>query len=129
MQIQNIIDTTRSPRAGEIDGREYNFTTRDDFLRLVAQNGFLEHAQFGGNYYGTSVKAVRDVAEQGRVCVLDIEMEVRVFLNCNFLSPPRPRSFFFVFLLLFKNPFHSPPQSQSPPSKPPPPLFPATHPT
>lgn len=69
-------DTTRSPRAGEIDGREYNFTTRDDFLRLVAENGFLEHAQFGGNHYGTSVKAVKDVAEKGKVCVLDIEMEV-----------------------------------------------------
>lgn len=74
-----VIDTTRSPRSGEIDGREYNFTTRDEFLRLVAENGFLEHAQFGGNYYGTSIKAVRDVAEKGKVCVLDIEMEVRKF--------------------------------------------------
>lgn len=41
------------------------------------QKGFIEHAQFGGNYYGTSVKAVEDVAEKGRICVLDIEMEVR----------------------------------------------------
>jgi len=69
-------DTTRAPRAGEQDGREYNFTTRDKFLELVDQKGFIEHAQFGGNYYGTSVKAVEDVAEKGRICVLDIEMEV-----------------------------------------------------
>ena len=40
------------------------------------EKGFIEHAQFGGNYYGTSVKAVKDVAEKGKICVLDIEMEV-----------------------------------------------------
>ncbi len=41
------------------------------------EGGFIEYANFGGNYYGTSVKAVKDVAEKGRICVLDIEMEVR----------------------------------------------------
>lgn len=45
-------------------------------MQLVDEKGFIEHAQFGGNYYGTSIKAVRDVAEKGRICVLDIEMEV-----------------------------------------------------
>ena len=69
-------DTTRSPRPGENDGREYNFTTQEAFLALVKDGGFIEHAKFGGNYYGTSVKAVKDVAENGRICVLDIEMEV-----------------------------------------------------
>ena len=70
------IDTTRKPRAGEHDGREYNFTTQESFLDLVNEGGFIEHAKFGGNYYGTSVKAVKDVAEKGRICVLDIELEV-----------------------------------------------------
>ena len=42
----------------------------------MAEGGFIEHAQFGGNYYGTSTKAVKDVAEKGRVCILDIELEV-----------------------------------------------------
>ena len=46
----------------------------------MEENGFIEHAKFGGNYYGTSVKAVKDVAEKGRICVLDIEMEVRSLL-------------------------------------------------
>ena len=69
-------DTTRSPRPGEEDGREYNFTNQEAFLELVKDGGFIEHAKFGGNYYGTSVKAVKDVAEKGRICVLDIEMEV-----------------------------------------------------
>ena len=43
---------------------------------MVDEGGFIEHARFGGNYYGTSVKAVKDVAENGRICVLDIELEV-----------------------------------------------------
>ena len=50
------------------------------------EGGFIEHAKFGGNYYGTSVKAVKDVAEKGRICVLDIEMEV----GCSGLSTAYP---------------------------------------
>jgi guanylate kinase len=42
----------------------------------VSKNGFIEHAQFGGNYYGTSVQAVKDIAAKERICILDIEMEV-----------------------------------------------------
>ncbi|PYH47692.1 guanylate kinase [Aspergillus saccharolyticus JOP 1030-1] len=91
----SISHTTRSPRAGEQDGREYYFTTKEDFLDLVSKNGFIEHAQFGGNYYGTSVQAVKNIAEQGRICILDIEMEgvkqvKRTDLNARFLflAPP-----------------------------------------
>ncbi|KAL8693689.1 MAG: hypothetical protein Q9218_001546 [Villophora microphyllina] len=91
----SVSHTTRPPRAGEQNGREYNFTTRDSFLQLVKDNGFIEHAQFGGNHYGTSVKAVENVAEKGRICVLDIEMEgvkqvKKTDLNARFLflSPP-----------------------------------------
>lgn len=72
----SVSHTTRAPREGEKDGREYNFTDKEAFLKLVDEGGFIEHAQFGSNLYGTSVKAVEDVAEQGRVCILDIEMEV-----------------------------------------------------
>ncbi|CAL5869999.1 uncharacterized protein PFLUO_LOCUS4232 [Penicillium psychrofluorescens] len=91
----SVSHTTRSPRPGEQDGREYNFTTKEAFLDLVAQNGFIENAQFGGNYYGTSVQAVKDVADKSRICILDIEMEglkqvKRTDLNARFLflSPP-----------------------------------------
>ncbi|KAL8879124.1 MAG: hypothetical protein Q9198_003206 [Flavoplaca austrocitrina] len=98
----SVSHTTRAPRSGERDGIEYNFTTKELFLKLVDEGGFIEHAQFGGNYYGTSVKAVEDVAEKGRICVLDIEMEgtlsdkkgvkqvKRTELNARFLflSPP-----------------------------------------
>lgn len=72
-----FLDTTRSPRPGEFNGREYNFTTKEQFKQLVDEKGFIEYAQFGGNYYGTSIEAVKDVGERGRICVLDIEMEVR----------------------------------------------------
>ncbi|KAL8900083.1 MAG: hypothetical protein Q9192_001256 [Flavoplaca navasiana] len=91
----SVSHTTRAPRSGERDGIEYNFTTKESFLKLVDEGGFIEHAQFGGNYYGTSVAAVKDVAEKGRICVLDIEMEgvkqvKRTELNARFLflSPP-----------------------------------------
>lgn len=50
--------------------------TREEFGKLVEANGFIEHAQFGSNLYGTSVQAVKDVKERGRTCILDIEMEV-----------------------------------------------------
>ena len=72
----SISHTTRGPRAGEENGREYHFVTRDDFQKLIEANGFIEHAQFGSNLYGTSVQAVKDVRERGRTCILDIEMEV-----------------------------------------------------
>ncbi|CAO1600828.1 guanylate kinase [Xanthoria calcicola] len=91
----SVSHTTRAPRPGERDGIEYSFTTTESFLKLVDEGGFIEHAQFGGNHYGTSVKAVQDVAKEGRICVLDIEMEgvkqvKRTELHARFLflSPP-----------------------------------------
>jgi guanylate kinase len=74
----SISHTTRGPRNGEEDGREYYFVKKEDFLKLVDEKGFIEHAQFGSNHYGTSIKAVNDIAEKGRICILDIEMEVRL---------------------------------------------------
>ncbi|PGH05625.1 guanylate kinase [Polytolypa hystricis UAMH7299] len=91
----SVSHTTRSPRPGEQEGRDYYYTNKDAFQKLVDENGFIEHAQFSGNHYGTSVKAVKDVAEKGRICVLDIEMEgvkqvKRTDLNARFLflAPP-----------------------------------------
>ncbi|KAL2011826.1 hypothetical protein VTN00DRAFT_4544 [Thermoascus crustaceus] len=91
----SVSHTTRAPRPGEQNGREYYFTTREEFLKLVSEGQFIEHAEFGGNYYGTSVKAVKDIAEKGKICILDIEMEgvkqvKRTDLNARFLflAPP-----------------------------------------
>ncbi|KAK3673841.1 guanylate kinase [Recurvomyces mirabilis] len=91
----SVSHTTRSPRPGEEDGIAYNFVTKETFNKLVSENGFIEHAQFGSNLYGTSIAAVKNVAEQGRVCILDIEMEgvkqvKKTDLNARFvfLQPP-----------------------------------------
>lgn len=71
-------DTTRAPRAGEENGVAYHFVTRDAFLDLVNRGGFIEYAQFSGNYYGTSAQAVADVsAQSGKTCILDIDTQVR----------------------------------------------------
>jgi guanylate kinase len=77
----SVSHTTRHPRGDEQDGREYNFVTREAFEKLKAEGGFIETAEFGGNLYGTSVKAIEDVAKhgggngKGLICILDIEME------------------------------------------------------
>ncbi|KAL3459965.1 guanylate kinase-domain-containing protein [Aspergillus heterothallicus] len=91
----SISHTTRTPRPGEEHGREYFFTTKEDFLDLVSRNGFIEHAQFGGNFYGTSVAAVKEIAAKEKICILDIEMEgvkqvKKTDLNARFLflAPP-----------------------------------------
>lgn len=69
-------DTTRAPRGAEQDGVDYFFITVSKFEEMIKGGGFIEHAKFGSNYYGTSFKAVEDIEEKGQVCVLDIEMEV-----------------------------------------------------
>ncbi|KAL1586641.1 hypothetical protein WHR41_04521 [Cladosporium halotolerans] len=91
----SVSHTTRNPRAGEENHRDYHFVTREDFTKLVDANGFIEHAQFGSNLYGTSVQAVKDVREKGQTCILDIEMEgvkqvKKTDLNARFLflQPP-----------------------------------------
>ncbi|XP_052080389.1 guanylate kinase-like [Mytilus californianus] len=70
----SVSHTTRNPRAGEQDGKDYFFVTRPDFEAMIAENGFLEHAEFSGNRYGTSKKAVEDIQKTGRICILDVEV-------------------------------------------------------
>lgn len=93
----SVSNTTRSPRAGEVDGVAYNFVTNETFERLIAENAFIEHAQFSGNRYGTTVDAVRRVAEQQRRCILDIDTQGVISIKRDhpeldpvflFLAPP-----------------------------------------
>lgn len=69
-------DTTRQPRPGERNGIEYRFVTSEVFNRLLQEGRFIEYATFAGKTYGTSIESVKDVINNGRACVLDIEMEV-----------------------------------------------------
>ncbi|KAK0744058.1 guanylate kinase [Schizothecium vesticola] len=71
----SVSHTTRGPRAGEEHGVHYHFVTKDEFLDLKANDGFVESAQFGGNHYGTSKATIEEQTAKGKVVVLDIEME------------------------------------------------------
>lgn len=71
----SVSHTTRSPRDGERPGIEYHFVTHQDFESVIAADGFVEHAQYGGQRYGTSKKTIEDGVAGGKVVVLDIEME------------------------------------------------------
>ena len=77
----SVSHTTRGPRPGEKHETDYYFTTMEEFEKLIAENGFVEHAKFGGNRYGTSKMALEKMRAEGKVAVLDIEMEVSSFLK------------------------------------------------
>lgn len=93
--IYSISMTTRNPRCGEQNGREYYFVSRDEFEQRIKDNKFLEYAEFVGNYYGTPLDKVEEQLEAGNEVVLEIEvqgaMQVRkkmkdaVFI---FIAPP-----------------------------------------
>ena len=67
--------TTRSPRPGEVDGRDYFFVTREKFEQTIAENGLIEHAQFVGNYYGTPRAYVEQKISEGKNVILEIEIQ------------------------------------------------------
>lgn len=67
--------TTRKPRPGEVDGVNYFFLTKDEFERCVAEDKFLEYAQFAGNFYGTKKKFIKQKFEEGLNIILEIETQ------------------------------------------------------
>jgi guanylate kinase len=67
--------TTRPPRKGEVEGKDYFFADRDTFLKRVDEKFFLEHAQVHGNYYGTPLKPVKDALLQGKDILLAIDVQ------------------------------------------------------
>ena len=70
-----VSHTTRQPRPGERDGVEYHFVTKEMFTKLVSEGAFLEFATFSGNNYGTSRAAVETVQQEGKICILDIDVQ------------------------------------------------------
>lgn len=91
----SVSATTRAPREGEVDGREYYFVTHEQFDELIAQDGFLEHAEYVGNKYGTPKAAVFKMLDEGLDVILEIE--VKGFLQIKkacpdcvtiFIAPP-----------------------------------------
>lgn len=71
----SISATTRKPRTGEADGREYFFKTKEEFEKMIEEGAFLEHACFNGNYYGTPKAYVESLTKQGKDVLLEIEVQ------------------------------------------------------
>ena len=71
----SVSATTRAPREGEEDGREYFFKTREEFEQLIKEDALIEYAQYVGNYYGTPKAYVEKELESGRDVILEIEIQ------------------------------------------------------
>jgi guanylate kinase len=93
----SVSATTREPRAGEVDGRDYHFLTPEEFERRVEAADFLEHATYSGNRYGTLREEVERRLAEGRSVALEIEVQgarqVRAAMPeavLIFIAPPDP---------------------------------------
>jgi guanylate kinase len=90
--------TTRAPRGSEQNGREYNFTTREEFERMVRDGQFLEHAEVFGNYYGTARRSLDEARSAGHDLLLDIDVQGAAQVRAAmpeavsiFVLPPNPK--------------------------------------
>ncbi|HXS75432.1 MAG TPA: guanylate kinase [Terracidiphilus sp.] len=91
--------TTRPPRGSEENGREYYFTTKEEFERMVQESKFLEHAQvFGNHYYGTARQSLEDARRLGHDLLLDIDVQGAAQVRSRmpeavsiFVLPPTPK--------------------------------------
>ncbi|MBD3789752.1 MAG: guanylate kinase [Campylobacterales bacterium] len=71
----SISTTTRAPRVGEIHGKDYFFVSKESFEEDIKAGQFLEYAEVHGNYYGTSLKPVREALDQGKLVIFDIDVQ------------------------------------------------------
>lgn len=71
----SISMTTRSPRIGEVDGKDYFFVTREVFEDTIAKDGLIEHACYCGNYYGSPRAYVEEKLDRGQDVILEIEIQ------------------------------------------------------
>lgn len=71
----SISATTRSPREGEVDGREYFFISTEEFEKMIAKDGLIEYARYVENYYGTPRGYVEEKLGQGKDVILEIEIQ------------------------------------------------------
>lgn len=71
----SISATTRNPREGEIDGKEYFFKTVEEFEKMIAQDALIEYAKYVNNYYGTPRAYVEEQLEAGKDVILEIEIQ------------------------------------------------------
>nr|CCC94214.1 putative guanylate kinase [Trypanosoma congolense IL3000] len=77
----SVSHTTRPPRGGEVNGRDYHFSDHETMRTMEKEGKFIELCDVHGNLYGTSVDAVRKVHESGMVCVIDMDVKGAVKLR------------------------------------------------
>lgn len=80
----SVSATTRTPRKGEVDGKDYFFVSTDRFKEMIAKNELLEYAEIYGNYYGTPRSYVMGILNQGRDVVLEIDPQGALQIKENF---------------------------------------------
>lgn len=93
--VLSISATTRAPRPGEVNGREYYFKTKEEFQEMIRQDALLEHAVYVDNYYGTPKAYVVGQLEAGKNVILEIEIQGALQIKQKFpdaitvfVSPP-----------------------------------------
>ncbi len=78
----SVSATTRQPRDGEIDGRDYFFISKSQFEKMIAEDRLLEFAKYVDNYYGTPADYVDSMLNQGKDVILEIEMQGAMKVKC-----------------------------------------------
>lgn len=73
--VYSVSATTRAPRPGEVDGVNYHFISKEDFLHRIEHGDMLEYTEYCGNYYGTPKKEAEEVLASGKNLILEIEVE------------------------------------------------------
>ena len=71
----SISTTTREPRTGEENGVDYLFTSKEEFEKDIQNDDFLEYANVHDNYYGTSLKPIKEALDQGKLVIFDIDVQ------------------------------------------------------
>lgn len=73
--LHSVSFTTRKPRTGEVEGKDYHFVSKEEFLRMIESGEFAEWAEVHGNLYGTSLKTLEKARDEGIDLILDIDCQ------------------------------------------------------
>jgi len=92
----SISTTTRPKRKGEVEGEDYYFVDKEEFEREIEEDQFLEYAVVHGNYYGTSLRPVKEALSAGKLVIFDIDVQGNSAVNSRlgdittsvFITPP-----------------------------------------
>ena len=82
----HVETTTRTPKAGEVNGVHFNFVTKEQFDAMVANNEFLTHRQVYQNQYGTTIKALEQVRQRNKICIMDVDIETTHLIRASSLE-------------------------------------------